>query len=273
MLAGIERATWEKTMRWIDANGVSLRCELTGEGAQTVLLVHELGGTLGSWDAALPAFRKHFRTLRYDQRGCGLSEKVNGPITLEEQIADMAALLDTLGIREPCHVIGSALGSGVAAAFASRHPRRVARLVLQSLVTKSNPRFHEQMLERCERVVREGMRAESSTSLNRSYPEVLRTDRERFEQYRLRWIANDPRGFSAMNRMLIAMDLDEELGRIACPTLLIGCRHDPLRTPEMVKALAKLIPGARYVDADSGHFMHVQSPELFAELAVPFLLG
>jgi pimeloyl-ACP methyl ester carboxylesterase len=40
-----------------------------------------------------------------------------------------------------------------------------------------------------------------------------------------------------------------------------------------VKELAAKIRGARYIEADSGHFMHVQSPELFTELAVPFLLG
>jgi hypothetical protein len=33
-----------------------------------------------------------------------------------------------------------------------------------------------------------------------------------------------------------------------------------------------MIPGARYAGADSGHFMHVQSPALFADLALPFLL-
>jgi 3-oxoadipate enol-lactonase len=72
--------------------------------------------------------------------------------------------------------------------------------------------------------------------------------------------------------MLLDMDIDPELARITCPTLTIGCVHDPLRTPAMVQALAKLIPGARYVEADSGHFMHVQTPGLFAERAVPFLL-
>jgi 3-oxoadipate enol-lactonase len=73
--------------------------------------------------------------------------------------------------------------------------------------------------------------------------------------------------------MLLDMDIDPELGRIACPTLAIGCTHDPLRTPEMVETLAKLIPGARYMEAESGHFMHVQSPELFTGLIVPFLRG
>ena len=260
-------------MEWVDVNGVSLRYELGGSGAETVVFVHELGGCLDSWDETLPAFQRDFRTLRYDQRGFGLSEKTNGTLKLDDMVADLRALLDALAISGPCHVVGSALGAGIAAAFAARQPSRVARLVAQSLVTRSSPQFRRQMMERAIEVERSGMRAQAKASLDRSYPEVLRGDRARFEKYRLRWIANDPHSFAAINRMLLDMDIDNELASIACPTLAIGCVHDPLRTPEMVQALAKMIAGASYIEADSGHFMHVQSPELFAELVVPFLKG
>ena len=258
-------------MNWIEANGVGLRYELAGNHAETVVLVHELGGSLESWDATLPAFQRHFRTLRYDQRGFGLSEKTSGTLALADMVADIVALLDALQIGGRCHVVGSALGAGIAAAFAARHASRVARLAVQSLVTRSSVTFRAQMNERAAEVERSGMRAQAAASLARSYPEVLRGDRARFEQYRLRWIGNDPRGFAAINRMLLEMDIDPELGRIACPTLAIGCVHDPLRTPEMVRELVKLIPGARYLEADSGHFMHVQAPELFTSMVVPFL--
>ena len=258
-------------MEWMDVNGVSLRYELAGHGSDTVVFVHELGGCLDSWDETLPAFQREFCTLRYDQRGFGLSEKTNGTLKLDDMVADLGALLDALAITGPCHVVGSALGAGIAAAFAARRPARVARLVVQSLVTRSNPQFRRQMMERAIEVERNGMRAQAKASLDRSYPDVLRGDRARFEKYRLRWIGNDPHGFAAINRMLLEMDIDKELAHIACPTLAIGCIHDPLRTPDMVQALAKTIPGASYIEVDSGHFMHVQSPELFAERVVPFL--
>jgi 3-oxoadipate enol-lactonase len=262
-------------MKWLDVNGVSLRCELSGAGAQTVVLVHELGGCLDSWDETLPAFQQHFRTLRYDQRGFGQSEKVSGTLKLDDMVADIAALLDVLAIQQPCYVVGSALGAGIAAAFAARHSPRVARLVLQSLVTRSNPATRPHMVARAAEVERTGMRAQAQASLDRSYPEVLRgsgeKERARFETYRARWIANDPQSFAAINRMLLEMDVDPELGKIACPTLSIGCRHDSMRTPAMVEELSKQIPGAHYVEADSGHFMHAQSPELFAQTVISFL--
>ena len=63
-------------MPWIEANGASLRYALTGSGSRTLVLVHEAGGCLESFEDALPGLEKDFRVLRYDQRGFGFSEKV-----------------------------------------------------------------------------------------------------------------------------------------------------------------------------------------------------
>lgn len=260
-------------MQWVEINGVSLRYELGGAGAETVLLIHELGGALESWDDALPAFQTHFRTLRYDQRGFGLSEKVSGTLALADMVADIVGLLDHAGATGRCHVVGSAMGAGIAAAFAARHPARVARLVVQSLVTHTSPDMRAQNLERAAEIERRGMRPFAKASADRSFPEVLRGTGERFERHCRRWVCNDPRGYAAIQRMLADMTLADELRNITCPTLSIGCVHDPLRPPAMVSELTKKIPNARYVEAESGHFMHVQSPELFCKLAVPFLSG
>ena len=46
-----------------------------------------------------------------------------------------------------------------------------------------------------------------------------------------------------------------------------------MRPLALMREVAKLLPKARYVEADSGHFMHAQSPEMFTQLVVPFLLG
>jgi 3-oxoadipate enol-lactonase len=259
-------------MDWIEVNGVSLRYELAGSGSTTLVLVHEAGGAIESWDETLPALQRHFRTLRYDQRGFGQSEKLPGPLTIDDMVADLVGLLQALGIDRPCHVAGSAMGAGIAAAFTARHPARVARLVVQSLVTRANESFRQSMLERAAAIERDGMRAHAEASLQRSYAEALRGDRPRYERYRLRWIGNDPQSYAAINRMGLGLQLDAEIERIACPTLVIGCRHDPLRPPAMVQALAERMPNARYVEAESGHFMHVQTPQRFTELALPFLL-
>ena len=192
---------------------------------------------LDSWDETLPAFARDLRVLRYDQRGFGHSEKVSGAsatLALSDMVADIIALLDALSIQAPVHVVGSALGAGIAAAFAARHPSRVARLVIQSLVTRSNPATRPHMIARANEVERTGMRAQAQASLDRSYPEVLRGNKARFDAYRARWIGNDPQSFAAINRMLLDMELDAELVNITAPTLSIGCKHDVMRPPTFV---------------------------------------
>jgi len=258
-------------MDWIDIDSTSLRYDLSGAGRDTLVLVHEAGGMLESWDECMPALQARLRVLRYDQRGFGLSEKAAGALHIDRMVGDLAGLLDALSISL-CHVAGSAMGAGIAAAFAARHPDQVSRLVLQSPATGANPAFRDVLLARADAIEREGMRAQADASLDRSYPQALRTDRRRYERYRLRWIANDPQSYAAINRMGVAMNLEPELPGIACPTLVIGCVHDPLRPPPMMREIARKIPKARYVEADSGHFMAVATPERFAELVLDFLL-
>src|SRR5437879_2940443 len=124
-------------MDWIEANGASLRYDLSGSGSETVVLIHEVGGLIESWDEAVGAFQRSFRVLRYDQRGFGLSEKTR-VITMDVIVADLASLLDALGLRAPVHLAGCAMGAAIALAFAGRHPRRVSRVVAASPATWAN---------------------------------------------------------------------------------------------------------------------------------------
>jgi 3-oxoadipate enol-lactonase len=257
-------------MEWIETNGVVLRYELSGRGRVPLVLIHELGGSLEFWDPVLPTFQQAFRVLRYDLRGFGMSEKVK-TLRLDHLLSDLDGLLNALAMTEPCHVVGPALGAGIALAFAAQYPARVGRLVVSSPATGVPPERRAQSLQRAEAVEREGMRVAVEQSLTRSYPERFRGDRQRFEQYRRRWLANDPQGFAAINRMLTEMDLTQQYGRIACPTLVIGCTYDTIRPPHEVESIARQIPGARYLETASGHFMPHQTPELFLETVLPFL--
>jgi 3-oxoadipate enol-lactonase len=258
-------------MDWVETNGVVLRYELSGTGHVPLLLIHELGGSLEFWDPVLPAFQQDFQVLRFDLRGFGMSEKVK-TLRLDDLLGDIVGLLDAVAITDPCHVVGPALGAGIALAFAAKYPGRVRRLVVSSPATGVPSERRAQSLQRAEAVERGGMRTSVEQSLARSYPERFRGNRQRFEQYRQRWLTNDPEGFAAINRMLTEMDLTQQYGRIACPTLVIGCTYDTIRPPQGVEAIARQIPNARYVEIASGHFMPHQTPDLCIETVLPFLL-
>lgn len=259
-------------MNWVEANGVSLRYEISGEGSTPLVLVHELGGALESWDEVLPALQKQFRVLRYDQRGAGLSEK-NTVLTLDTVLADLLALLDVLGFTDPVHIVGTALGSDFTIAFAARHPQRVARLVATSPAAGMSADRVAGMLQRADKVLETGMRSMVEHSLAVSYPESLRTNAARFQRYRSRWLANNPPSFAALNRMLASMSMDGLFERVECESLILSGTLDSLRPPAAVQAVAGMMQRATYREMNTGHFMAVQSPELFLEQVLPFLLG
>ena len=260
-------------MPWIEANGASLRYELTGSGKETLVLMHEAGGCLESYEDVLPGLEKEFRVLRYDQRGFGFSEKVR-ELTFDGVVADLAALLDALKITTPVNVAGCAMGSDFSVGFAARHPARVAKLAIASPMIGSNAGRSGPSIERAALVEREGIRASMKASHDRSYPENLRAlDPERFKRYQARWVCNTPASFAASARMMATVDLTPEYAKIQAPTLVIGAKHDSQRPPETAKRVAEAIRGAKYMLADTGHFMNLETPQLFVDTVVPFFKG
>ena len=257
-------------MPWIEANGASLRYELSGSGTETIVLVHEAGGCLESYEEAVPALEKSYRVLRYDQRGFGFSEKAR-ELTFDGVVADLAALLDALGIAAPVNLAGCAMGADFSVGFAARHPGRVAKLVLASPLFGSNAGRSGAAIERAALVEREGVRAAMTASHDRSYPEALRAqDRSRFQRYQARWVCNTPASFSAQARMMSDVDFTPHYARIQAPTLVIGAQYDSLRPPAMAEQVARAIGGSKYLLADTGHFMNVQTPQLFADTLIAF---
>src|SRR3981189_2570173 len=77
-------------MDFIEREGLTLRYELSGRGDRTLVLVHEMGGSLESWDDVAPRFAESHRVLRYDTRGAGMSQKVRGKLGIDTIAADIA---------------------------------------------------------------------------------------------------------------------------------------------------------------------------------------
>lgn len=258
-------------MNWIEVNGTSLRYELTASGPSTLVLVHEMGGSLDSWDQVLPALNNGRQVLRYDTRGAGLSEKIKGTVTWDQMAGDLAALLDALGITGRVALAGIAVGAAIAVHFGVRYPDRVAAMVLHGPALGVTDDRKQSTLDRAAAVEAGGMRAVVERSLANSYPPVVRHLPEVFSAFRARWLGNDPESFAAINRMLAAENIEHELSKIACPVLLTAGRHDELRPRSIIEPMSKRIPGAQFLELNSGHFASVQTPGLVAQAIHYFL--
>jgi len=258
-------------MEFIEVNGVGMRYELGGRGDRTLVLVHEMGGSLESWDDVAPRLAETRRILRYDTRGAGLSQKVHGELGINTMADDIAALLDSLGIRGQVALAGIAVGGAIALHFAARYPERASAVAVGSPATSIAPDRRATALERIAKVETAGMAFAVEDSMQNGYPPELRGDIKRFQRYRARWLGNDPVSYAAIYRMLTGLDMQGELSRLRCPVLVIGGSLDRVRPPALAEAVAKAIPGARYVEVHTGHNMAVQTPDLIADRIDEFL--
>jgi pimeloyl-ACP methyl ester carboxylesterase len=258
-------------MDWIEVNGTSLRYELSGTGDKTLVLVHEMGGTLESWDQVMPMLTPGRRILRHDWRGAGMSEKLRAAPTFDLLADDIAALLDALEITGKIALAGCAVGAGIALNFALRHPDRTKAVVAMAPATGVTPDRRAATLARAEAMQTLGPRGLVDQSFAGSYPPAVRHDPEQFRKFRARWLANDPDSFAAINRMLADATLTEQLPLITCPILMIAGTHDSLRPPSLIEPLAATMQNARFQALETSHFMAVQTPAIVAEAINTFL--
>ena len=260
-----------ESISFAEINGAACRYALAGQGRQTLVLIHELGGSLNSWDAMLPLLPATLRVLRYDLRGAGMSEKARGTNSIDALADDLAALLDHAGVDGPVIVMAAAMGAAVAVRFASRHTDRVARMVLIGPALGVPAERREAARQLTDRIDREGMRAIADAVLPKAFPDDLWNSPEEKSLAIARWLGADPEGYAANYRILVDNDLRPELAGVTCPVLVLAGRFDPFSGPEAVDAGTAALPDRRFQAVDGGHFMTIQSPGLVANAARAFL--
>ncbi len=107
---------------------VQIYYELAGKG-QPLMMIHAGVADSRQWNREFAYFSKDFRVLRYDMRGYGKSEPVDGEFT---HLQDLISLLDYLDLREPALVMGCSIGGELAMDFALTEPSRVEALIMVS---------------------------------------------------------------------------------------------------------------------------------------------
>ena len=89
--------------------------------APAILLLHSLSTNLHMWDPQAAALAKHYRVVRVDMRGHGLSTAPAGDYSMAALAGDCFALLDALGIHQ-LHIAGVSIGGRIALQMAAMQP-------------------------------------------------------------------------------------------------------------------------------------------------------
>jgi class 3 adenylate cyclase len=184
------------------------------------------------------------RVVMFDRRGTGLSDPFSRPPTLEQQMDDLIAVLEEVGIERTA--IWGAGDLGLSALFAATFPDRVSALVLSSVspkgITAMTPELRAAFLDAIENHWGDG------TLLSIYAPSQV--GNRAFEDWwgRMQRSAASPGMARQIMDMLGQTDLTALLPTIRVPTLVTHCTEDAYVPVEVGREVAQLIPGARYVE-------------------------
>lgn len=261
-------------MSWIDVNGVSLNFRLEGNSTgELVVLLHEIGGTLESFQGVTPHLEPYFKVLSFDQRGAGQSEKVLGRIDIDDLVGDIVGLVDKLASPTERFSFVTVAASGLQALrFYEMHPDRVSSIAMCNPALGVDPSRAGALDDRADFVERNGIRASLDMTLEKSYPEALR-EKIIFPNFRGRYLANDPHGFAEANRILARTDLRHLIPTLKCKVMVTAGTQDQVRPPSGSQEVAAQIEGSKFVLIDGGHFLPSTAPTALGEALVQFLLN
>lgn len=235
-------------------------------GGDVVVLLHEMGGSLRSWDAAAALLSSRYRVIRIDQRGAGQSEKVRVAYGQAELCEDLSAVLEAIEVVEPVLICAVASASATAASYALASPERVRGLVLASPGFGVEGTALKEALARAELVDAQGMRALVDGAMQGMYPPSIRGPS--FDEYRSRFLTADPSGFSLAYRAFAKSEIRIE--DIAAPALLLAGALD-IRPLSVTQAMAARMRKARVeVVERAGHVMQVQRPDAVTDAIIRF---
>lgn len=223
----------------------------------------------GPWIRALSEGR---RLVRYDIRGCGLSDRRAAPGSLDQMVEDLEAVVDALAL-ERLALLGCSQGGAVAMTYAARHPDRVSHLVLcdayaRGALVRRPGRANEEIIEALCRLVQAGW-----GQSNAAYRQLFTTQffpggsREHAESFNdLQRLSCSPEYAAQLVRALAQVDATASLEAIRCPTLVLHCRGD-VRVPfEEGLFIAASIQGARFVPLESPNHVPLAGEPAFDEL-------
>jgi DNA-binding winged helix-turn-helix (wHTH) protein/pimeloyl-ACP methyl ester carboxylesterase len=235
------------------------------------------------WRHWLIELSRRFRLVRYDERGCGLSDWDVPEFSFEAWVHDLEAVVDAVGL-ERFPLLGISQGGPVAIAYAVRNPDRVSHLVLLGSFAQgrraraTTPADHELVDARIQMARVAWARPDPQYRqmfVSRFLPEGTQEEWRVFDELQRR--STSPENAWRFVREFGDIDVRELAPRVQAPTLIACARREPENNFEQSRLLATLIPGSRLVPLDScNHLLPERDPawpaflhELDRFLAVP----
>jgi pimeloyl-ACP methyl ester carboxylesterase/DNA-binding CsgD family transcriptional regulator len=254
------------------ADGVRLAYATYGSGPVLVKAAHWLTHLEYDWRSPvwrhwLEALGVGHRVVRYDGRGCGLSDRSPAVVTLDAAVADLAAVVDSAGL-DTFALLGSSQGGPVAIAYALRYPDRLTHLILcgayaRGRLVRAASAEEREEADLLQSLVRVGWgrqdpvfrRVFTARFLPGGTPEQM----DSFDE--LQRLSASAEMAQRLREVWMRIDVVGQLGGVEAPTLVAHARDDAIVPFEEGRLLAARIPHARFLPLDSrNHILLPQEP-------------
>ena len=252
---------------------IVLHYEFTGDDgdAPPLVFLNSLGTDFRIWRQVVDSLAGAYPTLLYDKRGHGLSDDGQPPYAMDEHVDDLAGLLDLIGVDKAV-LCGLSVGGLIAQRFQQRHPDRLLGLIV--CATAHRIGTEAGWNERIALVRADGLAPIADMVMPLWFTPSFHRDRAaELAGYRNMVSRQSAAGYTGTCAAIRDADYTHAAGRIAVPTLCIAGDADGSTPPELVRSMARLIPGARFETIrNAAHIMCVEQPEAVAALVRGFML-
>ncbi|WP_232830444.1 alpha/beta hydrolase [Oceanicella sp. SM1341] len=215
------------------------------------------------WGRSFAEIARSRTFIRYDERGCGLSDWEVEDLGFDAFVEDLEAVADRLGL-ERFPLLGISQGCAVSIEYAVRHPERVSGLILiggyaagwRHLATPEEQARREAVLTLTELGWGTDNPAYRHIFSRTFMPGAREADLEWFDAFQRQ--TTSPRNAARFQDAFGHIDVRDRLASVRAPTLVLHSRDDQRIPVQMGRDIAATIPGARFVELDSPNHVLVE---------------
>ena len=266
-------------------DGVKLAWATAGSGPVFIKAANWLTHLEYEWESPvwrhwMRFFSERFRFVRYDERGCGMTDWNVGDLSFQRWVEDLESVIEATETREPFALLGISQGAAPCIAYAASHPERVSQLVLYGAYARGVSRRGDLEREREYRAITELIRV----GWGKDNPAFRQVFTSRFvpgaTDQQMDWFNNlcrktaSPENAAKLLETRASIDVTELLGKIRTPTLVLHSRDDLVVPISEGRKLASEITGAQFVELDSkNHILLECEPawDRFREAVLEFM--
>jgi pimeloyl-ACP methyl ester carboxylesterase/DNA-binding CsgD family transcriptional regulator len=267
------------------SDGVNLAWAESGRGPVVVKaanwlthLEYELDSPV--WRHWIEFFSDHFRFIRYDERGCGMSEWRCGNLSLEQWTSDLSQVIDAAQPAGPVALLGISQGAASCILYAIAHPERVSHLILYGGYARGAALRETEDT----RVAYSAMIDLARVAWGMDNPTFRQVFTSRFipggTQEQLQWWndlclkTTNGEIFARLLQARSVVDITSVLDQVRVPTLVLHAQNDQVVAVAEGRMLASAIPGAEFVLLDSANHVlleHEPAWQRFCDAVLSFV--